>query len=455
NTGAIPVTWEYLGKVLGGYRESDPAPRCHPESLAYIIYTSGTTGRPKGTMIEHRNAVNLAIAQQQLLSLDGTDRVIQFASSSFDASVFEILLAITSGASLIVASKEDLSPGFPLQSTLNELKVTVAVLTPVVLSQLNPRSLVSLRMVLSAGEALPLSLGQKWAKNLAIINAYGPTETTVWSTMDRVSEDSHRITIGRPLPNYQTYILDAHGKHLPVGIPGELCIGGAGVGRGYLNRPDLTSEKFVADPFNPGQRMYRSGDLARWLPTGEIEYLGRMDQQVKIRGFRIELGEIESVLLSEPDIREAAVTVREDHMGEKYLCAYYVSEEEKTVEALRNFLSKGLPDFMVPARFVQLDKLPLTGSGKIDRKALPDPGESILTGAEFIAPSTQLETVIARLWSQLLGLDMESISTLDNFFALGGDSLKSAQLAGRLSQETQILVSVRDIFTKPTIAGLA
>ncbi|MBC6367517.1 non-ribosomal peptide synthetase [Algoriphagus sp. AK58] len=455
NTQVKPVNKEGLEKVLAAYPETNPALLNTADSLAYMIYTSGTTGKPKGVMLEHRNAVNLAIAQQHTISVKSTDRVLQFASSSFDASVFEILLALASGAGLVVASKENLVPGPSIVQTMMKQRVTMAVLTPVVLNHMDPHQLPLLHTVLSAGEPLPVTIAEKWDATKNLINAYGPTEVTVCATMGKVQEDSDRITIGSPLPNYKTYILDAQGNQLPIGIAGELCIGGAGVGRGYLNRPELTAEKFVPDPFNPGAKMYRSGDLARWLPTGEIEYLGRIDQQVKIRGFRIELGEIESALLSDSTITEAAVTVRQDHLGEKYLCAYYVSETEKTVEELRSFLGQSLPEFMIPARFVAMEKLPLSPSGKIDRKALPDPGGSILTGAEFVAPATELEIAIVRLWAQLLALNPESISTRDSFFALGGDSLKSAQLAGRLSQETQTSVSVKDIFTNPTIAGLA
>jgi tyrocidine synthetase III len=446
---------EELEEKLGDYDASNPSAPNTPDGLAYMIYTSGTTGKPKGVMLEHRNAVNLAFAQQHSLQVKPTDRVLQFASSSFDASVFEILLALATGAELVIASKEDLLPGSTLKGTINRKGITMAVLTPIVLNHMDPQQVPLLHTVLSAGESLPLSTAQKWSTSKNLINAYGPTEVTVCTTMGKVQAGSDLITIGRILPNYKTYVLDSDGNQLPIGVPGELYIGGAGVGRGYWNRPELTAEKFVADPFNPGGKMYRSGDLARWLPSGEIEYLGRIDQQVKIRGFRIELGEIESALLSQSDIREAAVTVREDRQGDKYLCAYYVSEKEKTVEALRSFLARTLPDFMVPARFVAMEKLPLSPSGKIDRKALPDPGNMISTGAEFVAPASELEHSIARLWAQLLGLNLDSISTRDSFFALGGDSLKSAQLAGRLSQETQTAVSVKDIFSQPTIAGLS
>ncbi|WP_297336892.1 non-ribosomal peptide synthetase [Algoriphagus sp.] len=449
------VSNEELETGLAGYPQTNPDPACHSDNLAYVIYTSGTTGKPKGVMLEHRNAVNLAFAQQHSIWVNPSDRVLQFASSSFDASVFELLLALASGAGLVMASKEELLPGPSLTRIINTHQVSLAVLTPVVLSHLEPAQLPSLHRVFSAGEALPLTTAQKWASATTLINAYGPTEITVCATLSKVDPKAERITIGNPLPNYQCHILDPEGNQLPIGVAGELYIGGAGVARGYLNRPELAAEKFVTDPFNPARRIYRSGDLARWLPSGEVEFLGRIDQQVKIRGFRIELGEIEDNLLEYPGILEVALTVRQDHQGEKYLCAYYVSETEKTVEELRGFLGQTLPEFMIPARYVAMENLPLSPAGKIDRKALPEPGQTVNTGSKFIAPESELELLIAGLYSKLLGIDQETIGTGDSFFALGGDSLKSAQLAGRLSQETLTVVSVKDVFTNPTVRGLA
>uniref|UniRef100_UPI000B1BACCE non-ribosomal peptide synthetase n=1 Tax=Algoriphagus boritolerans TaxID=308111 RepID=UPI000B1BACCE len=446
-----PVSKEGLEEVLAGYQETNPSALSKADGLAYMIYTSGTTGKPKGVMLEHGNAVNLALAQQHSLGVMPTDRVLQFASSSFDASVFEILLALASGSGLVIASKEDLMPGPSIIQTMIQQRVTMAVLTPIVLNHMDPHQLPLLHTVLSAGESLPITIAEKWdaAKNL--INAYGPTEITVCATMGKVQKGSDRVTIGRPLPNYKTYILDAQGNQLPIGIPGELYIGGAGVARGYHNRPDLTAEKFVEDPFNPGARMYRSGDLARWLPTGEIEYLGRIDQQVKIRGFRIELGEIESALLSQSDIQEAAVTVRQDHQDEKYLCAYYVSETEKTVDELRRFLGQTLPDFMIPARYVAMEKLPLSPSGKIDRNELPEPEIEIRSGNKITPPSTKQENDIVKIWSRVLGINPAGIGIEDDFFTLGGNSLKAISLISEIQKHFKKKLPIQEIFQRTSV----
>uniref|UniRef100_UPI000B2223B7 amino acid adenylation domain-containing protein n=1 Tax=Algoriphagus boritolerans TaxID=308111 RepID=UPI000B2223B7 len=275
------LVWESLQKELVNYPTQDLALQIEDSDLSYIIYTSGSTGKPKGVMIEHRNAVNLAHALHQFIALKPGERVLQFASISFDASVLELILALTSGSALVMASKENLMPGTALTDTINRHQVNITLLSPTALNQLNPDQLPSLDTVLSGGEALPLTTAQKWASAKTLINAYGPTEITVCATMCRVDPKTDGITIGVPLPNYQCLILDPEGNQLPIGISGELYIGGAGLARGYLNRPDLTEEKFVPNPFHPGTKMYRSGDLARWLPTGEIEYLAESTNRSK------------------------------------------------------------------------------------------------------------------------------------------------------------------------------
>jgi amino acid adenylation domain-containing protein len=453
-TGRVLVWEEFLGHSFL-FPDQNPNLNVALSDLAYIIYTSGSTGKPKGVLLEHCGLANLIPAQTQRFEVSPEARFLQFASISFDTSLWEILLPLASGATLVLAKAEQLMLDQPLAQTLKTYSITHFTAPPSVLALLDPLDFPELQVVVSGGEALRKEIALRWATHCKLFNAYGPTEATIEVAASFIQPNSDRIAVGKPLPNTQFYILDQQEQQLPIGIPGELHISGTGVARGYLNRPELTAEKFVPNPFASGERMYRTGDLARWLPNGEIEHLGRIDQQVKIRGFRIELGEIESALLACSDLKDAVVTVRQNANGEDFLCAYYLCDQEKPSAELRDFLATSLPAYMIPARFIRLDHFPLTPNGKVDRKALPDPGNAVNTGAEFIAPKTEMEKSITRLWAQLLGLSFESISVQDHFFSLGGDSLRAVQLSGRLSQQTQTTVSVKDIFTNPTIAGLA
>jgi amino acid adenylation domain-containing protein len=424
--------------------------------LAYVIYTSGSTGRPKGTLLHHRGLVNTALRTIDAMGLRPGSRVLQFFSAAFDASVWEIFPPLLAGAELCLAPREELMPGAPLVKVLREQAITAATLTPSVLAQVEPEGLETLETVVSAGEACTPELVARWQPGRRFINAYGPTETTICATLtDAV--DARRITIGRPFHNVRVAVLDAHLRPVPVGVPGELCIGGVGVARGYLGRPELTAERFVPEAGGePGARLYRTGDKVRWLADGQLEYLGRADFQVKVRGYRIEPGEVEAVLLGHPAVREAVVVAREGASGHKRLVAYVVARADTQAEAsvLRTWLKGKLPEYMVPSAFVPLEALPLTSSGKVDREALPEPGsEHQPVSASQVAPRTPLETALATMWMELL--ELERVGVHDNFFELGGHSLLATQVASRIRATFGVELPLRTLFEAPTVEALA
>ena len=444
-----------------------------PDNLAYVIYTSGSTGKPKGVAIEHVSMCNLATSQRNLFDLEPTSRVLQFASVSFDASVWEIFMALTSGAMLILATASELMPGDDLKQILHENKVTHVTLPPSALAVLPTDELPQLGNIIVGGEACSLELANQWSVGRRFFNAYGPTESTVCATVARISDDSEKITIGRPIGNTQIYILDEHLQPLPIGVPGELYIGGDGLARGYLNRQELTCKKFIPNPFNNSKyalgankiknisygnperqtKLYKTGDLVRYLPDGNIEFLGRIDHQVKIRGFRIELGEIEAVLNRHTQIQQAVVIAREDIPGSKRLVAYVVTENESlTTKQLREFLLSKLAEYMVPNAFVTLDTLPLTPNGKVDRKALPAPDADITRENKYVAPRTHIEKTLTNIWQELLL--KEKVSVHDNFFEIGGDSILSIQVVSR-AKNSGIQITSKQIFQHQTIAELA
>ncbi|WP_345760849.1 amino acid adenylation domain-containing protein, partial [Bacillus sp. PBIB7] len=427
-----------------------------PHHLAYVIYTSGTTGKPKGVMVEHRGLCNLKTYFKENLHMNEHDRVVQFASISFDAAVWEIFSTLFMGGSLYVPNKEVVMDHLAFASYINQNKITTVTLPPSYAMYIEPEQVPCLKRLITAGSASTVALVEKWKNDVTYINAYGPTEDSICSTSliyDVNTMDLNNIPIGRPIPNHNVYILNTSDQLQPVGVPGELCISGVGLARGYLNRPDLTAEKFVDHPFIPGEKLYRTGDLARWLPEGNIEYLGRIDHQVKIRGYRIEIGEIETALLNLEAVQEAIVVAHENNNGDKALCAYYVASESFAVSEMKEKLSVQMPSYMIPSYFIQLEKMPLTSNGKIDRKALPLPDEkSIQTGVEYIAPCTPTEQALVTAWESVLGV--KRIGLLDNFYDLGGDSIKSIQVSSRLFQ-AGYKVEMKHLLKYPTIAQLS
>ena len=397
---------------------------------------------------------NLAKAQIDAFGVTPGDRILQVASLNFDASISEIAMALCAGATLVLAPTAALLPGDTLTQTLRRHSITHATIVPAALALLEPDSLPLLRTVISAGEACPAALAARWAHDRRLFNAYGPTETTVCATIMDCSRWQNRQQappIGRPIANAQAYILHQHGQPAPIGVPGELCVAGVGLARGYLNRPELTAEKFIPNPFGPGC-LYKTGDLARWLPDGNIEFLGRIDHQVKLRGFRIELGEIEAVLCRHPAVQECAVLAREDTRGEKHVIAYVVLRDPGA--DLRSHLRNSLPDYMIPSTFVILEALPVTPNGKVDRKALPAPDFATLSSqAGFVAPRTPSEIALAAIWAQVLGI--QSIGVHDNFFALGGHSLLATRVISHMRQTLGVEIALRSLFETPTVAGLS
>jgi len=450
---------DQITEKLLAYPTNDITETILSESRAYIIYTSGSTGRPKGVEITHKGLSALINAQISTFNLPKGSNVLQFASVNFDASIFEIVMALSTGSTLHLAQKEELI-GDGLLNILSRREINWAVLPPAVVSTLDDHQLPNLKTLITAGESCSESLVKRWSQGRNFYNAYGPTETTVWATVSKLDSNS-LISIGKPIPNTQTYILDTHLKPVPIGVPGELHIGGDGLAKGYLNQPELTAEKFIPNPFSKDvtSRLYKSGDLARYLPDGNIEFLGRLDHQIKIRGFRVELGEIESTLLTHPAVESVLVMARNDMMGspdgESLLAAYVITKNDQLqTSELKQLLKNQLPDYMVPSGFVLLDAFPLTPNEKIDRKALPIPelGTGKRKGSQQL-PRNEIEKIIADIWQEVLNLS--NVSTDENFFDLGGHSLLLAQVHSKLPENLRTKLSMVDLFKYPTIHTLA
>jgi amino acid adenylation domain-containing protein len=449
----------------------NPVSEATADTLAYVIYTSGSTGEPKGVMISHRGICNRLLWGQEAYGLTDSDRVLHAFSLSFDFATWEIFTSLVAGAQLIIAEPGGNQDSSYLVKLIIGSKITLAGFVPSMLKAIFEESEIegcnSLKRVVCGGEVLPVELQERFFaawEGVELQNTYGPTEASIdvsfW--VCRREDDSRskwqRVPIGRPIANTQIYISDSHLQPVPVGLPGELHIGGAGLARGYLNRPYLTAERFIPNPFSnqPGTRLYKTGDLARYLPDGNIEFLGRIDHQVKIRGFRIELGEIETVLSKHPAVREAVVVAREESPGDKRLVAYVVRSQDgaSTINELRTFVKEKLPEYMVPSAFVFLDSLPFTPNGKVDRKALPVPGQSCPELEQsFVEPRTPVEELLANIWAEVLKLP--KVGVHDNFFELGGHSLLATQLVSRIRERLLVELPLRVLFEKATVADLS
>ncbi|MEE4492734.1 amino acid adenylation domain-containing protein [Streptomyces sp. BE230] len=449
-----------------GRESSDPVEDggVQPDNLAYVIYTSGSTGVPKGTMLTHRGLVNLMAAQRETFALTGDDRVLQWASASFDASVFEMVMALAAGARLHLAGRDEVLPGPALARLLGDAGITVLTIPPSALAALPEAALPGLRLLVAAGEALPEALVDRWAGGRRMVNAYGPTETTVWATWQEARAGTGGPPIGAPVPGFRAYALDPALRPVPVGAIGELYLAGPGVARGYMGMPGRTAAAFLPDPYGPpGARMYRTGDLVRWRPDAALVFAGRADEQVKLRGFRIEPGEIEAALATHPDVVESAVVVRqgagpEADSADARLLAYAVlrpATAERGLAAggeLRRHLETVLPEHMVPSAVVVLDRMPLTGNGKLDRTALPSPEQAASQDGR-VRPRTETEEFVAGIWCHVLGVTDPSV--VDDFFAAGGNSIKATQLGSRISRGAGVDVPLRDVLRARTIEKCA
>lgn len=455
----LPQQLIYLdefAKEIAEHSWENPNSGVTSRNLAYLIYTSGSTGVPKGVLIEHRGLRNIAEAQAQIFRLQPSDRLLQFASLSFDASIFEIIMAVRAGGMICLGKPESLLPGPALSNFLRRHAITIVTLPSSALAILPRDDYPALRIITAAGDACPAELVTRWAEGREFFNLYGPTEATIWSTFAPCADANQPPPIGRPIPNTKTYVLDSNLQPVPIGIPGQLHLSGVGLARGYHRRPELNDQRFVANPFDAdgGSRMYKTGDLVRWMANGNLEFIGRIDRQVKIRGFRIELGEIETLLVSHPDVDNSVVVAREDSPGTKRLVAYVLPNKQPLPPGLlRSYLKERLPDYMVPALFVTMKSLPLSPAGKVDLKALPTPESAQTESLEpFTSPQPGLEEAIAAIWRESLGL--EKVSRYDNFFDLGGHSLVVAQMHDKIEQVVGRKIPVVDMFQFPTISSL-
>jgi surfactin family lipopeptide synthetase A len=453
----LDADWECIAEE----KEGSPISGVTAANLAYVIYTSGSTGKPKGVQVLHRAVVNFLLSMRQQPGLTAEDTLLAVTTLSFDIAALEVFLPLIVGARLIVASRAVVTNGTALAETLSRTGTTVMQATPITWRLLLVSGWPGKQRVkiLCGGEALPLELARQLLPRAAALwNLYGPTETTIWSTVCKIEPGDEAISIGHPIANTQIHLLDNQLQLVPIGVPGELCIGGAGLARGYLNRPDLTAERFIRHPWSaePGARLYRTGDLARYRPDGSIEVLGRLDHQVKLRGFRIELGEIEAVLGQHPAVRQAVVVARQDVPRDKRLVAYIVATQGQlpAINTLRSFLKEQLPEYMVPVAFVLLEALPLTPNGKVDRGALPAPERTSSAREESFVASTSMEHYqLLQIWEELL--NMRPIGIGDNFFDVGGHSLLAVRLVARIEQVFGKQLPLATLFASPTIEQLA
>jgi nonribosomal peptide synthetase DhbF len=423
-----------------------------PGHPAYVIYTSGSTGTPKGVMITHAGISSLAEAQASGFGTASSSRVLQLASPGFDASVMELLMAFRAGAALVMPETGILA-GDALGQVLRDRLITHALIPPSALAELHAVPGGIFQTLIVGGEACPASLAARWSGRVRMVNAYGPTEATACATLCDPQVGDGVVPIGRPIANTRVFVLDGGLRLVPAGVVGELYIAGAGLARGYLGRPGLTAERFVACPFGgPGERMYRTGDLVRWRRDGNLEFAGRADEQVKIRGFRIEPGEIESVLARHPLVERAVVVAREDRPGDRRLAAYVIpAGDAVSSRVLRAHVAASLPDYMVPASFVAMTSFPLTPSGKLDRRALPVPGYAAPGPGR--APRSAREEILCDLFAEVLGVPRVGID--DNFFDLGGNSLLAVRLISQIKTKSGNNLALRSFYSDPSVAGLS
>ncbi|XLS29453.1 non-ribosomal peptide synthase/polyketide synthase [Flavobacteriaceae bacterium M23B6Z8] len=433
---------------------SAPFENIAPEALAYIIYTSGSTGKPKGVMVEHRNIVNTILSQIENTNVSQSDRCLQFSSQSFDASVWEIWISLLSGATLFIIPDDKKKDTKLFSDFLNDHAITWATLPPAFVRLLQMEDIRPLKTLITAGEEAPEDKVRTLGAHTNYVNAYGPTETSICATTFSGDLAKKPIPIGVPIANTRVYIVDRFLRQTPVGIPGELCISGRGVARGYLNREELTKERFVTNPYEENSIMYRTGDLVKRLPDGNIVFIGRVDNQVKIRGYRIEPGEIEQRLLAQHSVENACVIAYDDGANDKQLVAYVVIKENQAFdkEALQGSLNEQLPDYMVPKLWIELDELPINSSGKIDRKALPNPNYEAAKVA-YVAPETETEKILASIWEELL--KVKDIGRYDNFFELGGHSLLATRLVSAIRKQLEIELPIKNVFKYPTVSLMA
>ncbi|MGA2228491.1 MAG: amino acid adenylation domain-containing protein, partial [Syntrophobacteraceae bacterium] len=452
----IDSDWETISRE----KDNNPAPLCEPDNLAYVIYTSGSTGKPKGVQIPHRALVNFLYSMEKKPGLTREDIVLSVTTMSFDIFGLELFLPLLFGGKVVIAERDDTLDGLRLASMIEEHGVSIMQATPStwrLLIESGWSGHESLKAI-CGGEAFPLDLvGPMLSRCKELWNLYGPTETTIWSTAFRIRSEDEPVLIGYPIDNTQIYILDNSLQPLPIGLVGELHIGGDGLSRGYLNRPELTAEKFIPHPLSdkPGARIYKTGDLARYRPDGSIECLGRIDHQVKLRGFRIELGEIEARIKDIEAVSNCVVALREDRPGDRRLVAYYVARDGAAISVpdARGYLQSKLPEYMVPQHFAKLEAIPLTPNGKVDKKALPKPVLEELSQEMFVAPRTEVESAVASVWQQVLKVDRVSVNS--NFFELGGHSLLMVQVLNRIRGFSDKNIPIMALFQHPTIASLA
>lgn len=428
--------------------------------LAYIIYTSGSTGKPKGVLIEHKAIVNTLSWRTKYYEFSEEDSVLQIPSFAFDSSVEDIFSPLITGGKLVLIPQDERLNLEYLRKTIKNNRVTHFLIVPSLYKSFLEEiyeDLREIRTITVAGESFTSTLVEEHFKklnNVRLFNEYGPTENSVCSTVYEFNRDNSNIVIGRAIANTKCYILNKHNGIQPIGIPGELCVSGAGLARGYLNKHELTKEKFVENPFVKGKKMYRTGDVVKWLPDGNIEFLGRIDHQVKIRGYRIELKEIENVLLKHEKIKDSIVWVWEKENKDKYLCGYVVKDDELTHREIKEYLTKELPEYMIPTYFMDMESIPLTPNGKIDRKALPKPYNSNNDQTEYIQPSNKTEEELVCIWQEVLCVN-KKIGITDNFYELGGNSIKAIQIIGRINRSFDVSIKLKDFLKSPNIRQLA